>query len=180
MGWNSVSRKERVKFCIEEGESKTWELSFWLRVQVRDCGLCFRVRWHSLQWNNWFRRIKTEWTSGHSYEDQKIVVIWSTHYHPILSPKLLCCCSQYSQVMTETKVEFPNFLAKGQKYHQTGNRKHKNISQESTDCLKISSSCLELLQGCSEHQLLNATGDTYWPEVGMCTAGKLPGRHWFE
>lgn len=66
--------------------------------------------------------------------------------------KLLCCFPPQFQVITETKVEFPHFLGKSQKYLQTGNRKHKNISQENTNCLEISSLCLELLQGCSEYQ----------------------------
>lgn len=72
-------------------------------------------------------------------------------------------------------MEFPNFLGKGQKYPQTRNRKCKNISQESTNCLEMVSSCLELLQLSSKQQPLWLSAPCPGPEAVSILLGKCLG-----
>lgn len=72
-------------------------------------------------------------------------------------------------------MEFPNFLGKGQKYPQTRNRKHKNISQESTNCLEMVSSRLELLQRNSEQQQLWLSAPHPGPQAVSVLLGKCLG-----
>ena len=113
-------------------------------------------------------------TSDCSYEDWKIPS--STLPNTILQnfPKLICCFAQQSQVITETKVEFPNFLGKPE-ISSDRNRKHKNISQESTNCLESLACvwrCSRGAQGTGSSVQSAAHTDS---EAGVCTLRYFPG-----